>query len=264
MTAWKRSEQVEGQSKQWWAPVWLGLVADSQAKHYRKMKNAVWLYLYLVLHANRANGALIRKTSTISSDMGLPRDTVIRWLTLLRKKGYIATVNTGRCLTIQITGWKPLSRYEKTQQQMLDTSNNRSRKYPTPATATIPPTHVHFAPKTDLRAVPNNMQINILVNNKMQMMQNTLPPIPIGSGFEAIAFPARQAILAAALAESLDDPSGIPRYRMLCRKYPEELLRKVLAEVVSVPAIKIKKSRAALFTYLLYRHVQGTTKNPGS
>jgi hypothetical protein len=27
--------------KQWWAPVWKGLVMDAQAKHYRRMKNAL-------------------------------------------------------------------------------------------------------------------------------------------------------------------------------------------------------------------------------
>ncbi len=87
MTAWKGFKRVEGQNKQWWAPVWLGLVADCQAKHYRKMKSAVWLYLYLVLHANRATGVLLRKINTICSDTGLPRDTIIRWLALLRREG---------------------------------------------------------------------------------------------------------------------------------------------------------------------------------
>ena len=40
--------------KQWWAPVWKGLVMDSEAKHYRAMKNAVWLYVYCLLGANRS------------------------------------------------------------------------------------------------------------------------------------------------------------------------------------------------------------------
>jgi hypothetical protein len=196
--------------------------------------------------------------------MGLPRDTILRWLVLLRKEGYITTVNTGRCLTIQVAAWKPLSHHGQIQHQRLDISNSRSRRYPTPLPAGNPPTAVHYAPKTDVGAPANNMQINILFNNKTQMTQNVMPPIPIGSGFETIALPARQAMLAMNLAESLEDSSGIPRYRMLCQRYPEELLKKILAEVVAVPAIKIRKSRAALFTYLLRHHVQGAAKNPGS
>ena len=51
--------------------MWKGLVVDAEAKHYRKMKNAVWLYLYLLLNANRGTGVLMRKTKTISADMGV-------------------------------------------------------------------------------------------------------------------------------------------------------------------------------------------------
>jgi hypothetical protein len=41
------------EQKQWWASVWKGLVMDAQAKHYRKMKHAVWLYLYLLVSGSR-------------------------------------------------------------------------------------------------------------------------------------------------------------------------------------------------------------------
>ena len=92
--------------KQWWAPVWTGLVMDKETKHFKKMKNAVWLYLYLLLNAKRSSGFLKRKLKTISLDMGVNRHTVIGWLNNLRKHGYVGTQNTGRCLLIQIHKWK--------------------------------------------------------------------------------------------------------------------------------------------------------------
>jgi len=91
--------------KQWSTPAWKGLVMDQEARHYRKMKNAVWLFLYLLLNANGRSGVLERKIGTISSEMGIKRDTILRWLNILRKHGYIATQNTGRGLFIQIKEW---------------------------------------------------------------------------------------------------------------------------------------------------------------
>jgi hypothetical protein len=53
-------------------PLFQGLVADPQAKHYHRMKNAVWLYLYLIAFSNLKSGKLIARLSDIAQDMGLP------------------------------------------------------------------------------------------------------------------------------------------------------------------------------------------------
>jgi len=90
----------------WWAPVWRGLVVDADGKHYRQMKNAVWLFLHLVLHADRRSGRLKRKCRTIAKEMGIPEKTVHRWLKTLKDQGYIETKNNGRCLEIGIKLWK--------------------------------------------------------------------------------------------------------------------------------------------------------------
>lgn len=92
--------------KTWWAPVWRGLVVDPEGKHCRRMKNAVWLFLHLVLHADRRSGRLQRKCRTIAKEMGLPEKTIRRWLKTLKDQGYIETRNTGRCLEIGIKLWK--------------------------------------------------------------------------------------------------------------------------------------------------------------
>jgi DNA-binding transcriptional MocR family regulator len=247
--------------KQWWAPVWTGLVVDEGAKHYRKMKTSVWLFLYLVLHANRRTGVLMRKVRTISRDMGITRDTTLRWLKLLRAEGYIVTVNTGRYLTIQVKNWKPLAKPGKMQPQKREASGYSSRKYPTPSWTPIPPVPVHFSPKPSVVAQANDTKIQIILNNNN--MQHGITRGPDDGAFKSAGTCAWQELLAWDLARALDDPQGINLYRSYCRKYPEELLRKALADAREVPSHKIKKGRSALFNYLVQRYAQDTTENPG-
>ena len=95
----------------WWTPLWRGLVIDETAKHYRAMGgNSVWLYLYLLVFANRQTGALFRRISTIAKDMGLNPRTISRWMHTLKTNGYIETCQTGRSLQISITKWKPIKK----------------------------------------------------------------------------------------------------------------------------------------------------------
>jgi len=74
----------------------------------------------------------------------------------------------------------------------------------------------------------------------------------------------RQELLALDLAESLDDLQGLPLYLSYSKKYPESFLRKVLGEVKEVPPGKIKKSKGALFNYLVKKYDKKTHKNTGN
>lgn len=94
-------------TKSWWGPVWRGLVVDRRAQHQR-MRGALWLFLYCLIHCDRVNGHLMRRTQTIATDMGVPLRTVRHWVTTLRRQGYIETKSTGRSLTIHILKWKPI------------------------------------------------------------------------------------------------------------------------------------------------------------
>ena len=98
-----------GGGKTWWAPVWQGLVMDPQAKHYHRMGQALWLFLYFLLNANRRTGLLMRRSSTISAQTGYKPRTIRQWLKSLRAKGYIRTKSTGRYLKIEICRWKSIS-----------------------------------------------------------------------------------------------------------------------------------------------------------
>ncbi len=57
--------------------------------------------------------------------------------------------------------------------------------------------------------------------------------------------------LANELAETLKDREALPYYLSLTKKYHEDHLRKVLAKVMSIEASQIRKTRGALFTYLV-------------
>lgn len=99
----------ERPERPWWGQVHRGLVVDSKAKHYRRMRGAVWLFLYLIIHANRADGTLRRKHNTVATDMGLPLSTVRRWIMTLRRHGYVSVTHTGRSQVIHIRRWKTSS-----------------------------------------------------------------------------------------------------------------------------------------------------------
>jgi len=96
--------------KSWWAGLWRGLVVDQSAKHYKAMRSAIWLYMYLLLHADRQTGVLTRKLATIARDMQVNIRTIQYWFAKLRKAGYVIVRNSGRSLEICIQKWKPLRR----------------------------------------------------------------------------------------------------------------------------------------------------------
>jgi len=95
-------------SPTWWIHLWAGLVRDPTAKHNKSMGSAIWLYLYLMISANRLDGRVLRRLGTIAEQTGYPERTVARWLQELRDKGYITSTTNGRSLRILITKWRPI------------------------------------------------------------------------------------------------------------------------------------------------------------
>lgn len=112
----------------WWTPMWRGLVVDTSAKHYRTMSKAVWLYLYLLLFANRQTGIVRRKLETIAVHTGIKPRTLQRYLSMLRQAGYVDVENTGHSLTITIQKWKPLGRRVSSSTHWNQAQNTTSLK----------------------------------------------------------------------------------------------------------------------------------------
>ena len=60
--------------------------------------------------------------------------------------------------------------------------------------------------------------------------------------------------LAKEIAYTLDDMDSLALHIQYSQKYQETFLRKTLAKVLSIDERKIKRSRAALYTYLINQH----------
>ncbi|HYG40077.1 MAG TPA: hypothetical protein VD908_15725 [Cytophagales bacterium] len=60
--------------------------------------------------------------------------------------------------------------------------------------------------------------------------------------------------LALEIANALNDIEALPLYNAFTQKYSEEFLRKILLRVLSIPDEKIKRTRGALFTFLVQQH----------
>lgn len=60
--------------------------------------------------------------------------------------------------------------------------------------------------------------------------------------------------LANEIASKLNDPNALSLYLRYTRKYSHDLLREILNQVCSIPDNQIKRSRGALFTYLIGQH----------
>ena len=102
-------------------------------------------------------------------------------------------------------------------------------------------------------------------NNKLTRNINNIDNINIlksnFDSFKGFKPKTREELLALDLAQSLNDPKGLPFYLSLARRYPETLLRKVLGEVREIPPEKIKKSRGALFNHLIQKYAQKASNN---
>lgn len=60
--------------------------------------------------------------------------------------------------------------------------------------------------------------------------------------------------LAEEIARGLQEPDSIRMFRALVRRYPEEIIRRAYEETLSYPAAKIRKSRGAIFNFLLKKY----------
>ena len=61
----------------------------------------------------------------------------------------------------------------------------------------------------------------------------------------------KEAYMAVSICKSLKDEDNLGLYLNYCKKYPEHLIFRVFGMVKETPDKKIKKSRGALFTYLV-------------
>ena len=79
-------------SKNWWRPLWSGLVIDLDGKHSKQMKTSVWLFLYFLVMANSQTGTLVKTYAEISKEMGRKEKTIRKWMNHLMREGYVVVM----------------------------------------------------------------------------------------------------------------------------------------------------------------------------
>lgn len=251
--------------REWWTPIWTGLVIDQEATHLKKMRMAIWLFLYFLLTADRHTGILFRKVKTISRDTGINPRTLRYWLGLLRQQGYITTRRTGHSLMIQTHKWKGVfaersQRVGQVETTTHDLVSQRGHTLPVREAQTCPsekglysqnPQHLRHKSATTSDANDNDTK-EILPNDILASQLKTLKNT---EGRPST----REELLAWDLAETLHDTQGFPFYLACAKRYPEDLLRRIASEVKLLPAHKITRSRGALFNHLLQQYVHDAT-----
>ncbi len=99
--------------------VWTGLFKDEDAKHYKKMGKAIWLFLSL-LHTANASGEIKRlQFKTINERTGISISTLKKFMAKLRRSGYIRTWSSGRYLSIEINNWEHYSKKKEEQKELM-------------------------------------------------------------------------------------------------------------------------------------------------
>jgi len=214
--------KVNQNEKDWWAPVFRSLISY---ENYKNIGNAIWLYLYFLLYADRKTGILFRKYKTIKKDLGVSKKTIQRWLKRLRKCGYLVDKNLGRGLLIVIKrtnlttlkGQKCPLREDKFVYSLgfLITKNAKKTKEKSG----------FFEVSKNISLKKENIK-NIVIYNQFRNFS-----------FKR-SFSSKEEFLAFEIANALNDIKNFPFYLSIVKKYPEDFLLKILDKVKGSSFIK--------------------------
>ncbi|MFA5386505.1 MAG: helix-turn-helix domain-containing protein [Candidatus Paceibacterota bacterium] len=238
-------------NKIWWRPLWTGLVRDFTGKHSKKLKVSVWLLLYLFLSADYGTGVFSGSYSEISWSMGRSKSTIRKWLKTLERYEYVAAVRQGKKLLIRIQKWKTISK-----RPSLGTIEKESVQIRAGNVSEFG--HIGKSLKGrkeyySSQKIKNKGRYDDIDNNINKNVVNNVVRNLTSMNNENDSLYTKDELLAMEISNGLNDKENLRAYLSLCRKYPEPFLRKVYKEVKELPIEKIKKSRGALFTYLIQK-----------
>lgn len=240
--------------KNWWTPVWRGLVVHPEGKHVRQMSKALALALYLFSHADRRSGRLVRKYGTIAHDMGFPIRTIRAWMRRLEFYEYIRITKTGRAMVVEVLNWRPIGQGRAALSGTTLPVRVAGNGQGTHARA---PEREQRRPANSAASIPNESMLTRDIKRERIVINDSFSDSDTKRG--EVESPARLELLAQDLAAGLDDRDHLPRYLWCAQRFPEPLLRRLLSEARATPEREIKRSRAALFAYLLRQHVLSAT-----
>jgi len=200
--------------------------------HSRCLKaSGIAVYNALASFTNSKTQTCFPTQRAIAELVGISKRTVIRRIKELQKLGLIdVEKRSGRCL------------YRLLKPKVTEKTQGSDKK----DTREVTPLH------TNNNYITRN--INNIVNGDKRIFN-------FKAFFKGFKPKTREELLALDIARELNDLKSLPVYLSYARKYPEFLLRKLLAEVKDMPLNKIKKGRAALFNYLVKKYASKNSKN---
>lgn len=73
----------------------------------------------------------------------------------------------------------------------------------------------------------------------------------------------QQEELARRIARGLGEEDSLPIFRAIVKRHPDSIIRRAYEETLAVPPQKIRKSRGAIFNYLVKKYARKDPQDPG-
>lgn len=215
------------------------------------MKQSIWLFLHFILSADSEIGVLSKSYSEISRSVGRSKSTVRKWLAALEKAGYVTVVRQRKKLLIRVNKWKKLNKSPKP-----DTIEKQSSRIRTDNVSGFG--HIGNILKSRSnhylsQKMKNQQSYDDKDNNINKNVVNNVVRNSFNLNNGNVRFSSKEESLACEIAYGLNDMANLKVYLFYCRKLPEDVISRVYQEVREKPMDKIKKSRGALFTYLIQK-----------
>lgn len=190
------------------------IVSESRTR----VGDALWLYVWLVSHANTA-GHICRTQSTLAADLNVTESVVEQWIANLAATHLIEIHTPSPYLVLKLRFW----RGSGASSTLADAENGLQTGLQKPVQNNVPVSSSLLLPDS-ITSKPIDRGVDRGLGE--------------GEGLVAEA----QAVLGLAEVAPLRD---------LIAQHPPPVVRQALVRVASTPAAQIRKSRFALFRYLL-------------
>jgi hypothetical protein len=89
-----------------WGLVLRNFISDPNAKHYMRMRDSLWLYLYFLTSVGKRTGRIVTTLERIAKDMGVTVEMIQIWLGVLKKYQYIQVIHNYGQTIFQVSAWK--------------------------------------------------------------------------------------------------------------------------------------------------------------
>ena len=197
----------------------------------RLKSSGIAVYNVLASYANQKTQTCFPAQQTIADQIGLHRVTVNRKISQLSQLGLLKIERQkDRCL------------YSLLSPDVSDPLHPCSKSY----TRDVSPDNINNNKRTRINI--NNIDSKNIFATDDKSSKEFKPQT-------------REELLALDMAQTLNDLKSLPLYLKYAKSLPESRIREALSWVKQVPDENIKKSRAALFNFIIKKHDKRVSSN---